>query len=43
MTLDEGVARSKEDLDSVRLAVAARAASILDAGSRDEEAAPSSR
>ncbi len=30
LNLDESVARSKEDLDSVRMAVAARAASIVE-------------
>jgi hypothetical protein len=43
LNLDEAAARSVEDLDSVRMAVAARAASVLDAASRIEDAAPSSR
>ena len=41
LNLDEAVARSKEDLDSVRMAVAARAASILDAASSVDESPPS--
>jgi hypothetical protein len=37
LTLDEAVARTKEDLESVRTAVAARAASVSDDSSEPDE------
>ena len=40
LNLDEAVAHSKQDLDSVRMAVAARAASVLDSDSSEPDELP---